>query len=252
MELYERVVTGNVGAVLLEESGSVASGAAEKLMMKYRWPRGLKMLALGAEHPTKKYMLLADYDYSRLDQDYYEVTYNYLGADFKNLDDPNEEKPDPDDPDGPSIVVPGDGSDGVAGYQYTYTCDVMTVEESIVLHEDWKRWDKKKLGAQFDERGLFIGFSMDPEYAEYDMGGVTKFVSGGMTFTRTCTMKKGASAMFKKIGTISSPGAGAPSVQGRNWLYMGGTIKSAGNANEVSEKWMLSGNGGWNKHIYNK
>lgn len=248
----KNISVGRREPILQGESGSQEGGAAETCDRVFLWPRETPLLnmAKAQTHPFKKHLFLTSVRYDLAEnKEWYNVTYSYRGADIPAPPDPDDPEP-PVDPDNPGGGA-GDGGDGVAGSNMSWSVDVIAREEPIATLKNFKeKIGSEENGAQYDEHGLFIGFSMADKFKDKKLGGVERYVCGGMEYTRTCLVHKDISVMFGNVGKISSPGGRAPTVKGRDWLYMGGTVRVSGGVQEVSEKWLLSDDGGWNKDIY--
>ena len=90
------------------------------------------------------------------------------------------------------------------------------------------------------------------------LSNVDSYYAPGATYQYTKSYEAGAAPVARNlslVGTIvtsTSDGTTLPVWQGdyRNWLHGGFTMEQSGNRYVVSEKYLLSGLGGWNRYIY--
>lgn len=90
------------------------------------------------------------------------------------------------------------------------------------------------------------------------LSNVDSYYAPGGTYQYTKSYVAAATPVAKnlslvgKIVTATSDGTFLPTWQGdyRNWLHGGFTMEQSGNRYVVSEKYLLSGLGGWNREIY--
>lgn len=122
--------------------------------------------------------------------------------------------------------------------------------EPIDSHPDFESFagtpDDPLNGAEFDENGLFIGFtSADPNV----WGGVTKYLQFAAVVTKTSVVTTAPSN--QAIPRRNTPtGAPWPLPTTVDWLKTNMEIVERGGVFEVMEEWTMSGPRGWNQTLY--
>lgn len=90
------------------------------------------------------------------------------------------------------------------------------------------------------------------------MAGVASYLSAGAIWTKSYKQK--TAPKLSGLGKISSPAGGAPTPDGRSWLYTGFSASFTSPSKDqdkttegtISQEWKLSGRNGWDVDIYGK
>ncbi len=158
-----------------------------------------------------------------------------------------------------------DGSTGETGETTVFAIEGTMDSEPIEAHPNFKtfagEWDDASTwdnGAEFDlETGAFKGFRPTVGPDANTFGGVRSFMNPGMIYSRVRTIPSVIATTvgisMTSIGNIEAPPPSKylPTVDsGRNWLKIGCDISRVGDGVQISERWKLSGPGGWNANIY--
>ncbi len=124
-------------------------------------------------------------------------------------------------------------------------------EEAIETHPNFKEWagtPKAPIGAIFDDDGRFTGWNVNAEIGD-EMKGVKSYLVP--SYAGTISYVSRGKPSLNGIGKIGG-GGGLPSVGGkRQWMNIGISYQSIADGKfRVTENYLLSGPGGWNKKVY--
>ena len=132
--------------------------------------------------------------------------------------------------------------------------DQQPSEEPIDTHPNFAEFGVADNGAKFDDEGLFLGFSNTGAFEDNEFGGLSKYLVGGRTLTRISVYRFVPASVrntpIPSIDTPPTPPFGLPSLTGRDWLKVDGSINQRGSAFEVREAWRESGPRGWLTEVY--
>lgn len=137
-----------------------------------------------------------------------------------------------------------------------YSVSGSTSTEPIESHPDFAQiggTPSNKLNeAQFDEDGKFKGFGVGPA-GDNPKAGIKSYLVGSLIYQEDWIRGAIPSAPeLDELGTINNPPPSPmkPSIGGRNWLLINADCKQIGNGSQLTRKWRLSGNRGWDEDIY--
>ncbi len=96
---------------------------------------------------------------------------------------------------------------------------------------------------------------IDNETRTNPLGGLKAFRDPGLIWTRTFVSVNFPVDLLDALGTIDQPltkeGIRPPELRGkRNWLLIRVSAEWRGNIWKISQRWELSGRGGWNRYVY--
>ena len=124
-------------------------------------------------------------------------------------------------------------------------------EEPIETHPNFTEWagtPKEPKGALFDDDGRFSGWNVNNEIGE-EMKGIKSYLVP--SYAGTVSYVSRSRPSLSGIGKIGG-GGGLPSAgDKRQWMNVGISYQSIADGKyKISENYLLSGPGGWNKKVY--
>jgi hypothetical protein len=169
----------------------------------------------------------------------------------------------------------GDDPDDTSKVKYTYELGIVTNEEPIESHPNYKDVDDEELviiqnvksgkyqlvaGEEYkytnisdagDDEEYEITSTEGRELIDFISKGVESYLAPSQIWRATFTSKKLPSAsILNSVGKVTSA-EGAPTISsGRNWLFLGCNVSEENKIYTISYEWMLSGAGGWSDELY--
>lgn len=159
---------------------------------------------------------------------------------------------------------PPDAPTNENGEIVTYAVQASTDAEPIETHPSFysfagKPNDKTTWinGAYFDPEGQFKGFRAPNATGQNKKAGIRSYLSPGLVYIVTTTRSQANHSVvgiaLAGLGHIDTPPNSIvmPTVEaGRNWLKIGADVETIGDGIRITERWKLSGRGGWDTDLY--
>lgn len=133
-----------------------------------------------------------------------------------------------------------------------YELDGSTSEDPIETHPDFEliakkyRWDR-------EEREFSQKVNVDGKLVRNPLAGASAYLNVGAVWRRTFGARDFPEGLLRALGCIDEPqGKRKPPrmPDGRNWLKRSVKATWRGNVWTISEEWLGSGRGGWNRDLY--
>jgi len=146
--------------------------------------------------------------------------------------------------------------------QAVYTLDTSDAEVPITSHPDWLKLKEKYKG---DVKEGIIEFQEELPVEDSDTGSkknpmfkVESYLSFGAIWSKQYVTKTLPSELFDGIESVVAQIPQPRSVKipklgrGRNWLKRVPSVRVRGSVFEITERYLLSGRGGWNTDVYKR